>query len=106
MRQRQRAATRGFHITWAERSSGSQGATLRLKADAGRDHFPEAYTAVLAGGGIRAGQVIGRTTVGGVAVEDRPVTVPELLATVCRCLGIDAAKQNASNTGRPISIVD
>jgi hypothetical protein len=50
--------------------------------------------------------VIGRTTVGGVAVEDRPVTVPELLATVCRCLGIDAAKQNASNTGRPISIVD
>ena len=46
---------RGFHITWAERSSGSEGATLRLKADAGRDHYPEAYTAVLAGGAIQGG---------------------------------------------------
>ena len=50
--------------------------------------------------------MIGQTSADGEAVEDRPVTVPELLATVCRCLGIDAAKQNASNTGRPISIVD
>ena len=34
------------------------------------------------------------------------MTVPELLATVCNCLGVDAAKQNESNTGRPISIVE
>ena len=34
------------------------------------------------------------------------MTVPELLATVCHCLGVDAAKQNESNTGRPISIVE
>jgi hypothetical protein len=85
---------------------GEFGRTPAINANAGRDHFPEAYTAVLAGGGIRGGQVIGRTGAGGDAVEDRPVTVPELLATVCHCLGIDAAKQNESNTGRPISIVD
>ena len=85
---------------------GEFGRTPAINANAGRDHFPEAYTAVLAGGGIRGGQVIGRTTAGGEAVEDRPVTVPELLATVCQCLGIDATKQNESNTGRPISIVD
>ena len=43
---------------------------------------------------------------GGDAVEDRPVSVPELLATLCHTLGIDATKQNVSNTGRPISIVE
>jgi hypothetical protein len=85
---------------------GEFGRTPTINVNAGRDHFPEAYTAVLAGGGIRGGRVIGRTSAGGDAVEDRPVTVPELLATVCHCLGVDATKQNESNTGRPISIVE
>ncbi len=39
-------------------------------------------------------------------VADRPVTVPDLLATVCAALGIDPQKQNVSNVGRPIRIVD
>jgi Protein of unknown function (DUF1501) len=86
--------------------SSGPGRTPAIYANAGRDHFPEACTAVLAGGGSRGGQVVGWTTAGGDAVDDRPATVPELLATVCRCLDIDAAKQNESNTGRPISIVD
>jgi hypothetical protein len=85
---------------------GEFGRTPAINANAGRDHFPEAYSAVLAGGGIRSGQVVGQTTAGGEAVDDRPVTVPELLATICRCLAIDPTKQNVSNTGRPISIVD
>ncbi len=85
---------------------GEFGRTPAINVNAGRDHFPAAYTAVLAGGGIRGGRVIGRTSPGGDAVEDRPVTVPELLATVCHCLGVDARSQNESNTGRPISIVD
>jgi uncharacterized protein (DUF1501 family) len=85
---------------------GEFGRTPVVNAQAGRDHFPDAYTAVLAGGGIRGGQVIGRTSAGGEAVEDRPVSVPELLATICQALGIDAARQNVSNTGRPISIVE
>jgi hypothetical protein len=74
--------------------------------DGGRDHFPNAWTAILAGGGIQGGQVIGRTSAGGDAIADRPVTVPDLLATVCRALGIDTTKRNESNTGRPISIVE
>jgi uncharacterized protein (DUF1501 family) len=97
---------RGLHdrtlVVWM----GEFGRTPAINANAGRDHFPEAYTAVLAGSSIRGGQVIGRTSTGGEAVEERPVSVPELLATVCHCLGIDAASQNESNTGRPISIVD
>ena len=39
-------------------------------------------------------------------VKDRPVSVPDFLATVCKALGIDPTKQNVSNVGRPIRIVD
>jgi hypothetical protein len=39
-------------------------------------------------------------------VKERPVTVPDLLATICVALGIDPAKQNMSNVNRPIRIVD
>jgi hypothetical protein len=61
---------------------------------------------VLGGGGIRGGQAVGRTGAGGLEVGDRPVSVPDLLATVCLALGIDPAKQNMSNVGRPIWIAD
>jgi hypothetical protein len=61
---------------------------------------------VLAGGGIRGGQVVGKTSADGTMVEQRPVSVPNFLATVCCALGIDPTKQNMSNVGRPIRIAD
>jgi hypothetical protein len=61
---------------------------------------------VLAGGGIKGGQVIGKTSPDGMKVEDRPVSVPDLLATVCTALGLDHMKQNQSNVGRPIRLVE
>ncbi|HEV3203667.1 MAG TPA: DUF1501 domain-containing protein [Gemmataceae bacterium] len=85
---------------------GEFGRTPRINASAGRDHYPNAWTTVLAGGGLKGGQVIGRTSPNGTSVEDRPVSVPDLLATVCMALGIDPMKQNQSNVGRPIRIVD
>jgi uncharacterized protein (DUF1501 family) len=85
---------------------GEFGRTPKINGDRGRDHFPAAWTAVLAGGGIRGGQVIGQTSAGGEAVEERPVTMPDFLATVCAALGIDPTKQNESNIGRPIRITD
>lgn len=85
---------------------GEFGRTPKINSANGRDHFPDAWSAVLAGGGVRGGQVIGRTSPGGEAVEDRPVTAPNLLATICRSAGIDPTKQYESNTGRPIAIVD
>src|SRR4051794_8115516 len=89
-------------IVWA----GEFGRTPRINAQTGRDHYPNAFSAVLAGGGIRGGQVIGKTSKGGTEVEGRKVSVPDLLATVCLALGIDPTKSHQSNVGRPIPVVD
>jgi hypothetical protein len=85
---------------------GEFGRTPGINPRQGRDHYPNAWSVVLGGGGIRGGQAVGRTSADGLTVEDRPVAVPDLLATVCLGLGIDPAKQNLSNVGRPIRIAD
>ena len=89
---------------------GEFGRTPRINtrgAQPGRDHYPRAWSLAMFGGGIRGGQVIGATSPDGMTVAaDRPTSVPDLLATVCRALGIDPTRQNLSNVGRPIRIVD
>lgn len=85
---------------------GEFGRTPTINPQAGRDHFPNAWSTVLAGGGIQGGQVSGSTSADGTEVKDDPVGVPDLLATVCQAIGIDTLKQLPSNVGRPIRIVD
>jgi hypothetical protein len=85
---------------------GEFGRTPKINDNQGRDHFPTAWSTVLAGGGIRGGQAVGRTSADGMTVEERPVAMPDLLGTVCLALGIDFNKTNPSNVGRPIRIVD
>jgi uncharacterized protein (DUF1501 family) len=85
---------------------GEFGRTPRINARNGRDHYPRAFSAALAGGGVQGGQVIGKTDRGGDAIADRPVNVSDLLRTVCYSLKIDADKENMSNIGRPIRVVD
>ncbi len=85
---------------------GEFGRTPKINGSKGRDHYPYAWAAALAGGGISGGQALGKTSTDGTAVEERPVTVPNFLATVCKALGIDPQTQNVSNTGRPIPVVD
>jgi uncharacterized protein (DUF1501 family) len=85
---------------------GEFGRTPVINKQGGRDHFPAAWTTVLAGGGIRGGQVIGRTSDDGMKVVDRPIAVPDLMATICKALGIDPSRQNLSDVGRPIRIAD
>jgi hypothetical protein len=85
---------------------GEFGRTPLINRMQGRDHFPGAWSTVLCGGGLRGGQTIGRTSPDGLTVEDRPVSVPDLLATICRALGVDPMKQNLSNVGRPIRLVE
>jgi hypothetical protein len=84
---------------------GEFGRTPKFPRADGRDHWPNSFSAVLAGGGIKGGQVIGDTGPDGATIKERPVTVPELLATICGALGINHQKQNTSNVGRPIRIV-
>ena len=72
----------------------------------GRDHYPRAWSSVLVGGGIRGGQIVGRTDAEAAAVTDRPVSTIDFMATICNILGIDHNQQNQANNGRPIRIVD
>jgi hypothetical protein len=85
---------------------GEFGRTPKINNTNGRDHYPNAWTTVLAGGGIKGGQAVGKTSDDGTTVEERPVSAPDFLATVCLALGIDPMKQNESNVGRPIRIVE
>jgi hypothetical protein len=84
---------------------GEFGRTPKFPRPDGRDHWPNSFSAVLAGGGIKGGQAIGDTGADGASIKERPIAVPELLATVCAALGIDHTRQNQSNVGRPIRIV-
>jgi hypothetical protein len=85
---------------------GEFGRTPKINANAGRDHFPKVFNVALAGGGIKGGQVIGSSNPAGTEVQDHPVTVPDLLASLCHSLKIDPAKEMMSPIGRPIKIVD
>jgi hypothetical protein len=85
---------------------GEFGRTPKINESAGRDHFPNAWSTVLAGGGIKSGRTIGDTGKDGEQIKDRPVMVPDLFATIVKALGIDPSKQNTVENGRPIRIVD
>jgi hypothetical protein len=85
---------------------GEFGRTPRINPRTGRDHYPRVFNAALTGGGVRGGQVIGASTSDGSAVEDRPVTVPDLFSSLCRSLEVDPTIENISPLGRPMKIVD
>ena len=85
---------------------GELGRTPNINGNQGRDHFPAAWSAVIGGGGVKGGQVYDSSTDDGMKVKNNPVSTPDLIATVCRTLGIDPMKQNMSNVGRPIRIAD
>lgn len=86
--------------------TGEFGRTPRVNPRGGRDHYPRAFNAWLAGGGIQGGQVIGKTTADGSAVEDRPVSVPDFFQSICHSLQVDASHENISPLGRPLKVVD
>ena len=85
---------------------GEFGRTPTINGTGGRDHWSEAFSAVLAGGGIRGGQVFGSTDDKGASVKDRPVTVPDLYATLLSAFGVDGAKPYKTQEGRPIKLAE
>jgi hypothetical protein len=92
----------GTLIVWM----GEFGRTPKINGNRGRDHWPNTWSAVLAGGGIKGGQVVGKTSPDGMEVKERPVRVDDFLGTVGQALGLDISKTNNSNVGRPIPFVE
>jgi hypothetical protein len=86
---------------------GEFGRSPQTTSGGGRNHWARAWSSVLAGGGIRGGQVVGRTDREAAEVVERPISVTDFLATVCKLLGIDYEQQRkATGVERPIPIVD
>jgi len=84
---------------------GDFGRTPIINKDGGRDHWPHCYTMVLAGGGIRGGQVIGESDKTGAAPKARPITPADIHATVFSALGYDPLATNyAMSDGRPMPL--
>lgn len=80
------------------------GRTPRINQMAGRDHWPQAFSIVMAGGGIKPGRAIGATDSQAAFVTDRPVTPPDMAATVLQILGIDPSITVQTPVGRPIQL--
>ena len=86
---------------------GEFGRTPRINKDAGRDHWPQVSCALLAGGGMRTGQVIGSTNRLGEYAVDRPTTFAEVIATLYHTIGINPMTTTIMDpTSRPQYLVD
>jgi hypothetical protein len=86
---------------------GEFGRTPRINKDAGRDHWPQVSCAILAGGGMKSGQVIGSTNRLGEHAKDRPVKFSDVHATIWHNLGIDPETTTINDPGnRPQHLVD
>ena len=83
---------------------GEFGRTPQINGDNGRDHHSDVFSAVVAGGGIQGGRAIGSSDDAGAAVKDRPVTFPDLHATLLHACGIDPAREYTTPDGRPIKL--
>jgi uncharacterized protein (DUF1501 family) len=85
---------------------GDFGRTPIINKDAGRDHWPQCYSVVLAGGGIRGGQVVGVSDAKGAFPQERPVTPADIHATVFTALGFDCRMNYQTSDGRPMAVCD
>ena len=82
------------------------GRTPRINEKAGRDHWPNAFSILMAGGGVRGGQVIGATDKQAAEVTDRPITPQDMTSTILGAMGIDHKTVLHTALGRPVRLVD
>lgn len=85
--------------------TGEFGRTPKVNPRAGRDHWPRAMFGLLAGGGIKGGQVIGASDARGEGPAGEPLTPDQVAASFYHSLGIDHRKEYHTSTGRPVMIV-
>ncbi len=84
---------------------GEFGRTPRVNGNAGRDHYPNVFSAALAGGPVKGGRVVGSSDEKGAFPKNNPKTPQDVLATMYQHLGIDTEAQYLHLTGRPISVL-
>jgi len=81
------------------------GRTPRINDGGGRDHWARCFSAMMAGGGIKGGSIVGASDEDGMAPAERPVKVSDLHATMCHALGINQDKELFTPQGRPMRVV-
>jgi arylsulfatase A-like enzyme len=86
--------------------TGEFGRTPEVNVNAGRDHWPNVFSLVLAGAGVPGGHVWGESDKEGAQVKDKPVEVADLIATIYQKVGIDYQKEYVSNIGRPFKLAE
>ena len=84
---------------------GEFGRTPRINANAGRDHWPNVYSVLLAGGGLKPGIVLGSSTRDGAEPRDRPIHLYDVLATIYHQLGIPTQATFRDASGRPVQVM-
>jgi uncharacterized protein (DUF1501 family) len=84
---------------------GEFGRSPRVNAAAGRDHYPAAFSAALAGGGIQGGRVVGSTDAHGAFPKANPKIPQDVLATLYRHLGVDVNASYVNQSGRPLVVL-
>ena len=85
---------------------GEFGRTPHPNANGGRDHWPGCWSAILAGGGVQGGRVVGSSDAIASEPKDRPVTPAELVATIYHALGISPRTTIPGPDGTPVRVVD
>jgi uncharacterized protein (DUF1501 family) len=80
---------------------GDMGRTPHINKSAGRDHWSFCYSIVMAGGGVRGGQVYGSSDRSAAYPSTNPVGPPDVAATIYHCLGIDPRTDVTDQQGRP-----
>jgi hypothetical protein len=84
---------------------GEFGRTPTINGNNGRDHWSDAFSAVVAGGGVQGGRMIGATDERGEQVADRPISIPEFYATLLALFGVEPGREYRTPEGRPIRLV-
>ncbi len=97
---------RGLYESTIVLVTGEFGRTPVINPKLGRDHWPEAWSLVVGGGGIAGGRIVGATDERGAAVTDKPVSTGDLYATIYKALGIDWTKTYMSPIARPVYIAN
>ena len=87
-------------------ATGEFGRTPKINPAGGRDHWPQCWTMLFAGGGVKGGQIVGSSDEIGAYPKDRPVMPGEVAATMMRSLKIDLDTELPGLQGRPIRVVD